>query len=200
MGLYLGVKGKIRYLTIPRGWFATTWQDGHVGGQYSRIVPRTIYVKIEFSSQRREMLLFLATNMAAVTSSANKQWCGWGLFSTLCVLNFCPTVFIIFKVSFGEQISMPFRSRKVIKGILLESTRGFRISGTGVDSRFLVGGTWVLDSNGWRESGFQCLGFLILLAKNSQILESGLPLMGRTNSKRKQRKPLIMNVFRDLSS
>ena len=30
-------------------------------------------MKIEFSSQRREMLLFLTTNMAAVTSRANKQ-------------------------------------------------------------------------------------------------------------------------------
>ena len=32
-----------------------------------------IYVKIEFSSQRREMLLFFTTNMAAVTSRANQQ-------------------------------------------------------------------------------------------------------------------------------
>ena len=29
-------------------------------------------MKIEFSSQRREMLLFLTTNMAAVTSRANQ--------------------------------------------------------------------------------------------------------------------------------
>ena len=32
-----------------------------------------IYMKIQFSSQRREMLLFLSTNMAAVTSRANQQ-------------------------------------------------------------------------------------------------------------------------------
>ena len=32
-----------------------------------------IYVKIEFSSQRREILLFFTTNMAAVTSHANQQ-------------------------------------------------------------------------------------------------------------------------------
>ena len=32
-------------------------------------------MKIEFSSQRREMLLFLTTNMAAVTSRANQQYC-----------------------------------------------------------------------------------------------------------------------------
>ena len=31
-------------------------------------------MKIEFSSQRREMLLFLTTNMAAVTSHANQQY------------------------------------------------------------------------------------------------------------------------------
>ena len=31
-------------------------------------------MKIEFSSQRRDMLLFLTTNMAAVTSRANEQF------------------------------------------------------------------------------------------------------------------------------
>ena len=55
-------------------WFATTWQGGHVGGQNKRIFPRRIYMKIEFSSQRREMLLFLTTNIAAVTSRANQQY------------------------------------------------------------------------------------------------------------------------------
>ena len=55
-------------------WFATTWQGGHVGGQNKRIFPRRIYMKIEFSSQRREVLLFLTTNMAAVTSRANQQY------------------------------------------------------------------------------------------------------------------------------
>ena len=48
-------------------WFATTWQGGHVGGRYNRIFSRAIYMKIEFSFQRREMVLFLTTNMAAVT-------------------------------------------------------------------------------------------------------------------------------------
>ena len=33
-----------------------------------------IYMKIVFSSQGREMLLFLTTNMAAVTSRANQKW------------------------------------------------------------------------------------------------------------------------------
>ena len=55
-------------------WFATTWQGGHVGGQNKRIFPWRIYMKIEFSSQRREMLLFLTTDMAAVTSRANQQF------------------------------------------------------------------------------------------------------------------------------
>ena len=59
---------------ITYSWFATTWQDGHVGGQNKRIFPRRIYMKIEFSSQRTEMLLFLTTNMAAVTSRANQQY------------------------------------------------------------------------------------------------------------------------------
>ena len=59
---------------ILYSWFATTWQGGHVGGQNKRIFPRKIYMKIEFSSQRREMLLFLTTNMAAVTSLANQQY------------------------------------------------------------------------------------------------------------------------------
>ena len=31
-------------------------------------------MKIEFCSQRREMLLFLTANMAAVTSQANQQY------------------------------------------------------------------------------------------------------------------------------
>ena len=55
-------------------WFATTWQGGHVGGQNKRIFPRRICMKIVFGSQRREMLLFLTTNMAAVTSSVNQQY------------------------------------------------------------------------------------------------------------------------------
>ena len=54
----------------------------HVGGQYSSIFSRIIYMKIEFSPQRREMLLFLTTNMAAVMSHANQQeLCGVLLFT-----------------------------------------------------------------------------------------------------------------------
>ena len=33
-----------------------------------------MYIKIEFSSQRSEMLLFLTTKMAVVTSRANQQY------------------------------------------------------------------------------------------------------------------------------
>ena len=36
-------------------WFATTWQGGHLEGQYKGIYSRRSYMKIEFSSQRREM-------------------------------------------------------------------------------------------------------------------------------------------------
>ena len=61
-------------VSAQNSWFATTWQGGHVGGQNKRIFPRRIYMKIEFSSQRREMLLFLTPNMAAVTSRANQQF------------------------------------------------------------------------------------------------------------------------------
>ena len=34
-------------------WFATTWQGGHVGGQYNRNFSRKIYVEIEFSCRPR---------------------------------------------------------------------------------------------------------------------------------------------------
>ena len=58
---------------LSYSWFATTWQGGHTGGQNKRIFPGRICMKIEFRSRRREMLLFLTTNMAAVTSRANQQ-------------------------------------------------------------------------------------------------------------------------------
>ena len=35
---------------------------------------RRIYMKMEFISQRREMFLFLTTNIAAMTSRANRQY------------------------------------------------------------------------------------------------------------------------------
>ena len=35
---------------------------------------RRIYMKMEFISQRRGMLLFLTTNIATVTSRANRQY------------------------------------------------------------------------------------------------------------------------------
>ena len=55
-------------------WFATTWQGGHVGGQYKRNFSAKFASKLEFISQRREMLLFLTPNMAAMTSLANQQY------------------------------------------------------------------------------------------------------------------------------
>ena len=47
-----------------------------VGGQYNRIFSHRIYMKVGFSPQRRETLLFLTqhtTNMAAVMSRANQK-------------------------------------------------------------------------------------------------------------------------------
>ena len=46
-----------------------------LGVKTMQFFSRRIYMKIEFSSQRREMLyLFLTTNMAAVTSRASQQF------------------------------------------------------------------------------------------------------------------------------
>ena len=52
-----------------RAWYTKpSWVEIyiHVGGQFFRIIP----LKIEFSSQPRQMLLFLTTKIAAVTSRA----------------------------------------------------------------------------------------------------------------------------------
>ena len=43
-----------------------------LGGQYNKIFCRRIYMTMEFSSQRKKMILVLATNLAAVTSRANQ--------------------------------------------------------------------------------------------------------------------------------
>ena len=69
-------KVSIRFCSfiIKNSWFAITCQGGHVGGQYNRIFCRRTYMKREFGSQRREMLLFFTTNMAAVTSRVNQQY------------------------------------------------------------------------------------------------------------------------------
>ena len=45
-------------------WLAITWQGGHVGGQYNRTFPRSIYMKIEFSSQKRKMHTTTHTTMS----------------------------------------------------------------------------------------------------------------------------------------
>ena len=70
---------------VNNSWFATTWQGGHVGGQYNTILFRRICMKIEFSSQRRETVLFLTTNMAAVTSRANQQYSPKNLYTAFCL-------------------------------------------------------------------------------------------------------------------
>ena len=41
-------------------------------------------MKIEFSSQRKELFLFLATNMAGMTSLSNQQLKALLLYSTIC--------------------------------------------------------------------------------------------------------------------
>ena len=45
-----------------------------LGVNTTEFCSRNIYMKIELTSQRREMLLFLTTNMAAVKSRANQQF------------------------------------------------------------------------------------------------------------------------------
>ena len=45
----------------------------HVGGQNKRKFVHIVCIKIEVNSHRRKILLFLSTNMAAMTSHANHQ-------------------------------------------------------------------------------------------------------------------------------
>ena len=47
-----------------------------LGVSKKELFSRRIYMKIEVTSQRREMLLFLTTKMAAVTSPANQKYNG----------------------------------------------------------------------------------------------------------------------------
>ena len=77
---------RIYPVTLSNSWFATTWQGGHVEGQNNRIFSWRIYLKTELSYQRREMLLFLTSNMAALTSRASQQW---PLFSMVFLLQQC---------------------------------------------------------------------------------------------------------------
>ena len=60
---------------MPRKYYliSLTWQGGHVGGQNNTILFHRICIKIKFSSQQRDRLLLLTTNMAAMTSRAIKQ-------------------------------------------------------------------------------------------------------------------------------
>ena len=53
-------------------WFAVTWQGGHVGGQYNKqCFEEFIWIWLLVPSG--EAILFVITNMAAVTSRANQQ-------------------------------------------------------------------------------------------------------------------------------
>ena len=54
-------------------WLAIAWQGGHVGGQYNKQIFQRIYVKVVFSSQRRETLLFLITDTADVSLNATSN-------------------------------------------------------------------------------------------------------------------------------
>ena len=47
-----------------------------LGVNKKELFSRSIYMKIEVTSRRREMLLFLTTKMAAVTSPANQKYKG----------------------------------------------------------------------------------------------------------------------------
>ena len=49
------------------------WYVMVFSGVVNRNFARKIHMKIEFSSQRRDMLLFWNNNMAVVTSRANEQ-------------------------------------------------------------------------------------------------------------------------------
>lgn len=61
---------------LSNSWFAAMWQGGHVVGELNTIFSRRINVKIE-------MLFFLATDLAAVTSRENQQYySSWWLFVT----------------------------------------------------------------------------------------------------------------------
>ena len=46
-------------------WFGTTWHGGHDGGQYNKKLFQRIDMKMDFSSQRREVLLVLTTNISS---------------------------------------------------------------------------------------------------------------------------------------
>ena len=47
------VSGELKMEQEQYSWFATTWQGGHVGVQYNIFFSGRIYMKIEFTSQRK---------------------------------------------------------------------------------------------------------------------------------------------------
>ena len=64
-----------------------------LGDQYNRIFPRRICMKMGFSSRRREMLLFLTSNMAAVTSRANQLSELWQMIIYIVIVSLISKVF-----------------------------------------------------------------------------------------------------------
>ena len=68
-------------LKLPRSIFPFHWpwaaigglHRRHVGGQNKRKFVHIVCIKIEVNSRRRKIVLFLSTNMAAMTSPANHQ-------------------------------------------------------------------------------------------------------------------------------
>ena len=45
--------------SAPNSWFSTTWQGGHVGCQYNRLISRNIYMKIRFKFPEERSAFFL---------------------------------------------------------------------------------------------------------------------------------------------
>ena len=82
----------------------------HVGGQYNRTFSRRIYLKMELSFQRGEMLLFLTTNMAAVMSRANQVVYRYSQLTILllfCIIHHLPiTTLISFMGTYEPTIDL----------------------------------------------------------------------------------------------
>ena len=82
----------------------------HVEGQYNRTFSRRIYLKMELSFQRGEMLLFLTTNMAAVMSRAKQVVYRYSQLTILllfCIIHHLPiTTLISFMGTYEPTIDL----------------------------------------------------------------------------------------------
>ena len=59
---------------ILSSWFATTWQGGHVGGQYNKnCFSKNLHKNIFYFPGERNAFVLNHHHMAALTSPANKQ-------------------------------------------------------------------------------------------------------------------------------